>query len=225
MLGFRIETNNRRVSNEVMEQYAAISTTIIGDALGRFHTMTSIRHYNKPGTRMVGSALTVRTIVGDNLMIHKAIDLGQPGDVIIVEGGGDLGRALLGEIMSKIGQKKGISGYVVDGAIRDAEAIKEMEFPVFAKGVNPAGPYKEGPGQINVGITCAGASVNPGDLIVGDDDGVVVIPYELVSETLLEAQKICAKEAEMLMQIESGTLDRSWINQTLENKGFRGVLN
>jgi RraA family protein len=223
MLGFRIESNAKRVPDEIMEQYRAISTTIIGDALGRFHTMNCISHYNKPGIRLVGSALTVRTVAGDNLMIHKAIEMGQPGDVIVVEGGGDLGRALLGEIMSKIGQKKGIAGYVVDGAIRDAEAIKEMGFPVFAKGVNPGGPFKEGPGQINVGISCAGAAVNPGDLIVGDDDGVVVVPYELVEQTLAEAQRSCLVEEEMLKQIEAGTLDRSWIDKILTNKGLKGI--
>lgn len=221
MFGFRIESNERRVSKEVIEQYTAINTTIISDALGRFHAMNGIRHFNNPDVRMAGSALTVKTISGDNLMIHKAIDIAQPGDVIVVEGGGDIGRALIGEIICRIGQKKGIAGFVVDGAIRDAEAIRQMGIPVFAKGLNPGGPFKEGPGQINVGISCAGISVQPGDLIVGDNDGVVVVPYEQATEVLERAKNISAYEEDVLRQIEAGTLDRSWIDETLQRKGFR----
>jgi RraA family protein len=221
MLGFRMESDGKRLPQEITDQFRTIGTTIIADAMGRFHTMNGIRHYNNPGARLIGTALTVRTIIGDNLMIHKAIDMAQPGHVIVVEGGGDVTRALLGEIMCRIGQKRQIAGFVVDGAIRDAEAIRQMGFPVFAKGVNPAGPYKEGPGQINVGISCAGTAVHPGDLIVGDDDGVVVVPYENAAEVLLQARKICDYEEEMLRQIEAGTLDRSWVDQTLQEKGFK----
>jgi len=221
MLGLRIEPAHTRLPQEVIDGLGAISTTVIADAMGRFNAMNGVRHFNEPDVRMVGQALTVKTISGDNLMIHKAIDIAQPGDVIVVDGGGDIGRALLGEIMCKIGQKNRISGYVVDGAIRDAEAIRQMGFPVFAKGVNPGGPFKEGPGQINVGISCAGVSVNPGDVIVGDNDGVVVVPYEQATEVLERARAIHVYEQKVLNQIEAGTLDRSWVDETIKKKGLQ----
>lgn len=221
MEAFRIESIENRHPPEIVDRFRAISTSIIADAMGRFHTMNGIRHYNEPGTRMVGVALTVRTICGDNLMIHKAIDMAQRGDVVVVEGGGVTSRALLGEIMCKIGQKKGIAGYVVDGAVRDAEAIRQSGFPVFAKGLNPAGPFKEGPGQINVAINCAGATVQPGDIVVGDDDGVVIVPHELVLDVLQQVSRIIAYEERMLEQIEAGTIDRGWVDQTLLAKGCR----
>lgn len=220
---YRIESIKRRVSKELVDAFSEISTTIIGDALGRFNCMSSIRHFNKPGIRLKGIALTVRTSAGDNLMIHKAIELAEPGDVIVIDGGGFKNRALLGEIMSYICQKKGIAGFVVDGAIRDPEEIKELGFPVFALAVTPAGPFREGPGQINVPINCAGAVVNPGDLVIGDDSGIIVIPYELANEDVLqEAQRIQAMENEQLEQIEAGTINRDWIDETLIKKGVLG---
>lgn len=221
MLGLRIEPAHPRLPQEIIDEFGAHSTTILADAMGRFNAMKGLRHFNNLNVQMVGQALTVKTIPGDNLMIHKAIDIALPGDVIVVEGGGHTGRALLGEIMCKLGQKKRISGYVVNGAIRDALAIGQMGFPVFAKGVNPGGPFKEGPGQINVCISCAGVSVNPGDVIVGDNDGVVVVPYEQATKVLERARTIYAYEHEMLNQIEDGTLDRSWVDETIKRKSLK----
>ncbi|WNS76433.1 RraA family protein [Bacillus sp. DTU_2020_1000418_1_SI_GHA_SEK_038] len=221
MLDLRIGSSYTKLPQEIIDGLGAISTTIIADAMGTFNAMIGVAHFNNPDVQMVGQALTVKTIPRDNLMFHKAIDIASPGDVIVVEAGGDMSRALLGDMMCMIGQKKCISGYVVDGAIRDAEGIRQMGFPVFAKGVNPGGPFKEGPGQINVCITCAGVSVNPGDVIVGDNDGVVVVPYQQAAEVLERAKAIYAHEQEMLNQIEAGTLDRSWIDETIKKKGLK----
>jgi len=219
-MGLRMEHAQTRLPREIIDGLKAIGSTIIADAMGRFNAMKGIKHFNEPHVRMAGQALTVKTIPGDNLMIHKAIDIGSYGDVMVVDGGGDIERALLGEIMCKIGQKNGISGYVVDGAIRDAEAIRQMGFPVFAKGTNPGGPFKEGPGKINVAISCAGVPVNPGDVIVGDSDGVVVVPYEQAAEVLEKAKSVQAYELDVLDQIEAGTLDRSWVDELIKKKGL-----
>jgi len=223
---YRMESVEKRLAKELVDAFGEISTTIIGDALGRFNCMSSIRHFNKPGIRLKGTAFTVKTSAGDNLMIHKAIHMAEPGDIIVIDGGGFENRALLGEIMSSIGQKKGLDGFVVDGAIRDPEEIKELGFPVYAKAATPAGPFREGPGQINVPIICAGAIVNPGDLIIGDDNGITVIPYERANnEVLQEAQRIEAMEKKQLEQIEAGTLNYDWIDETLMKKGVLGGTN
>ena len=125
---------------------------------------------------MAGPALTVKTRPGDNLMLHKALDLAEPGDVIVVDAGGDLTNAIIGEIMSGYAASRGLGGIVINGAIRDAGALRRASFPVYAAGVTHRGPYKDGPGEINVPIAIDGMVIEPGDLIVGDEDGVLVRP-------------------------------------------------
>jgi RraA family protein len=220
MIGFRILPRPQRMpSREVADRFKNFSTSNVADALGRFHTMTGIAHVNKPGTRLVGVALTVRTAPGDNLMIHKAIDIAQPGDVIVVESDGSVGRALIGELMCLTAQKNGAAGFIIDGAIRDAEDIRRLGFPVFAKGRSPAGPFKNGPGEIFVPICCAGATVNPGDIVLGDDDGVVVIPQEYAEEVIKRTEEIMEYESGYVRDLKAGTLDRSWVDKTLKAKG------
>ena len=125
----------------------------------------------------VGRALTIKTRSGDNLMLHKALNMAKPGDVIILSNdGGESYRSLIGEIMFTYLASRGAAGIIIDGPIRDIDAVRKMEMPIYATGTNPAGPYKEGPGEINVPISCGGISINPGDIIVMDEDGVIVIP-------------------------------------------------
>lgn len=218
-MGFRIVLNFERPPQEIIKGFQDLCTGNIADVMGRFHTTIGLRHFNNPGLHMVGTALTVRTIATDNLMIHKALDMAEPGDVIVVEGEGNISRALLGEIMCRIAKARGVAGFVVDGAIRDVEGIRNLGLPVYAKGANPAGPFKEGPGEINVPICCAGTVVNPGDILVGDDDGIVVVPREEAAEVLARARKKAAEEAETFKKINTGLLDRTWIDKTLETKG------
>lgn len=215
-----IPNDHPRVSRDDVRRFFAFSASIVADALGRLHTMSDIRHVNRPGLLMAGSALTVRTAAGDNLMVHKAIDIAQPGDVLVIEGGGYTGRALLGDIICRLAANRGIAGIVVDGAIRDAEAIRRMNFPVFAKGATPAGPFKEGPGEINVCIHSAGATVQPGDVVFGDDDGIVVVPFDRVEEALHRALQVKRAEDAMMEQIGNGTLNRAWVDETLRRKGW-----
>lgn len=152
-------------------------------------------------------------------MVHKAIDIAQPGDVIVVDAGGVLINAIIGEIMSTLAEKNGVAGFVIDGSIRDAGALRAGSFPVFAAGVAHRGPYKDGPGEINCAISIDGMIVEPGDLIVADDDGVLCVPYDQAAEIakLTEAKK--AVEDKAIKDIHAGTSDRRWVDEALKRLG------
>ncbi len=145
------------------------------------------RPFHKGG-QLVGVAFTVKTRPGDNLAIHKALELVGPGDVIVVDGGGDESRALVGEIMKTIAQWRGAEGYVIDGAIRDVGAIAADTYPFFARAAMHRGPYKSGPGEINVPVSIGGSVISPGDIVVGDEDGIVSFPQS-IAESLLDKVK------------------------------------
>jgi RraA family protein len=172
------------------------------------------------GGAMVGVALTVKTRPGDNLMIHKAIDIAGPGDVIVVDAGGDLTNALFGEIMASHAAARGIAGIVIDGAIRDAAALRAGHFPVFAAGVTHRGPYKNGPGEINVLVALDGMVIEPGDLILGDEDGLVAVPFDHVEAVRAAASAKQAAEEKILADIRAGIpQDRAWVDETLKQLG------
>ena len=165
-----------------------IPTPILSDNMARmFAGGAALRPYHRGGA-MIGPALTVRTRPGDNLMVHKAIDLAQPGDVIVVDAGGDLTNAIIGEIMTTLAQKRGVAGFVIDGAVRDVDAIAASDFPVYARGVTHRGPYKDGPGEINVPVAIDGMVIAPGDLVIGDEDGLLCIPYDEVETVYRDAK-------------------------------------
>ncbi|MET3506475.1 RraA family protein [Halalkalibacter oceani] len=219
-IGFRIVKDFDRVNKKVIEGFSGIATPNIGDVMGRMFSMDhSIKSVNKPGVHIVGNAFTVRTHPSDNLMVHKAMDLAKPGDVIVVDACGDMGHAIIGEIMCHYAKVKGIVGYIIDGPVRDLYGIAKMGFPVFAKGGTPRGPYKEGPGEINTLISCGGVAVRPGDVIVADDDGVIVIPKEEAAHVLKNAEEVQEKEEMIIQSIYDGTWDRTWVDRTLEKKG------
>jgi regulator of RNase E activity RraA len=219
-VGFRVFESFQRINKEIMDGFKGIATANIADVMGRFRAMDhSIKSVNKPGVHFVGSALTVRTHPSDNLMVHKAMDLAKPGDIIVIDACGDMGNAILGELMCHYAKVKGIGGFIVDGPVRDLYAIAEMGFPVYAKGGTPRGPYKEGPGEINTTISCGNVPVTPGDVIVADDDGVVVIPKAEAGEILKTAKAVQEKEANIIQSISVGKWDRTWIDETLKVKG------
>jgi regulator of RNase E activity RraA len=219
-VGFRVVKNIERVDQKIIEGFKGIAAPNIGDVMGRMFAMDhSIKSVNKPGIHIVGSAFTVRTHPGDNLLVHKAMDLAHPGDIIVVDACGDMGNAILGELMCHYAKTKGIVGYIIDGPVRDLHGISEMEYPVFAKGGTPRGPYKEGPGEINTVISCGNVPVNPGDVIVADDDGIVVIPKEDAEDVLEKAREIQEKEKMVIDSIYNGTWERSWVDEVLQKKG------
>lgn len=199
----------RHQAADIVSQFAGIATALISDNLERLPGVVGLRPFHN-GRHMIGIALTVRTRPGDNLVIHQALELVKPGDVIVVDGGGAVDRALIGEIMAAIAAKRGAAGFVLDGAIRDAADLATGDFPVFARTAIHRGPYKSGPGEINVPVSIGGQVVCPGDIVIGDADGVVVFTPAL-AETLLTAVRAqAAKEAEMMRSIAAGTYKGSY---------------
>jgi 4-hydroxy-4-methyl-2-oxoglutarate aldolase len=170
------------------------------------------------GARTAGVALTVLCHVGDNLTIHKAIAMVREGDVLVVNAGGYRNCGLWGEIMSLAAQKKGVKGLVVSGAVRDVQAIERLRFPVFAMGLSPYGSTKNSLGPINQPIVCGGVLVSPGDIVVGDDDGVVVVPKHSAREILVKCQERDKNEGRVKQLLEQGktTLEIYGLDKVIE---------
>jgi RraA family protein len=221
-IGFRIFPP-KRAPKELVELYRDVPTPNVSDNMNRINGVSAeIRPMHGPA-QLLGSAFTVKTRPGDNLMVHGALDMLRPGDALVIDAGGDTTNAILGEIIMHIAIKNGATGIVVDGAIRDAAAFSEVGFPCFARGASHRGPYKDGPGEINVPVTVGGAIVNPGDIVVGDADGVVVVPLEDAEHVAVQAKKVVEKEAVTMRQIQEDTLDRSWVDEALRQRGCEWV--
>ena len=167
-----------RVSPALVEAAARFQAAILADVAGRRGTLNCRVKPLAPTMKVAGPAVTVEVRPGDNLAIHAALAVAKPGDVIVVDAGGVLVNAIIGEIMSTLAEKKGVAGFVIDGSIRDAGAIRAGSVPVFAAGVAHRGPYKDWPGEINCAVAIDGMIVEPGDLIVADDDGVLCVPHD-----------------------------------------------
>jgi RraA family protein len=190
----------------VLALFRGISTPIISDNLDRMPGVVGLRAYHRGG-HLVGSALTVRVRAGDNLAIHQALNIARPGEVIVVDGGGDTSRALVGDIMKAIAESRGVTGFVIDGAIRDSSAFAESDFPCYARAAIHRGPYKTGPGEINVPVSVGGWTVNPGDVVVGDADGIVTFPPTIAPRLIEAVRAQEAREAEVLQLIRAGKYD------------------
>jgi RraA family protein len=219
MIGLQILKRTRQVSAQLVQAYRGLPVANISDCMSRMTAAgPRLRPMHKRGY-LVGPALTVKTRPGDNLMIHKALMLAQAGDVIVVDGGGDLSNALFGEIMVTTAVKIGVAGIVLNGAVRDSEEIGQGEFPLYAAGVTHRGPYKDGPGEINVPIAIDGMVIQPGDLIVGDADGLLCVPQDEAEEILAATHKKMDAEKKTLADIAAGKLDTRWVDATLERIG------
>ena len=217
-VGFRIITKINRPEASLVAAFAGIPVANIADNMNRMSCIDArIRPLNE--APLLGTAFTVRTRPGDNLLMHKAIDMAEPGDVIVVDAQGETANAITGELMISWLLHRGTAGLIVDGAVRDLSAIKAMDFPVYAAGISPKGPYKDGPGEINVPVNCGGVVVNPGDILVGDQDGVVVISPQDAAEILERAKETVAKEQDVMQAIQDGTWDRAWVDKILQAKG------
>lgn len=181
-------------------------TAILSDAIGRTGTMAAYMRPITQGQRLIGPALTVKTYPADNLMIHLSLKLVQPGDVIVIDADGVTDTAVIGDLWAACARRQGVAGIVVDGAVRDVAEIRGLGLPVYCKASVPNGPLKSGPGDINVPIACGGLIVNPGDIVVGDDDGVVVVPRERIQLAMDGARATEAKEAGLRQRIEAGEI-------------------
>lgn len=191
------------LSNEVIEKAKQLNSTTIADALRNNGVMDYKIKSVTNNAKVVGTALTVSLHSGDNLFLHEAIHKAKQGYVLVVDGGGHVENAYLGELMAFSARAMGVEGIIIDGLVRDKEILKTLDLPIYAKGFIPSGPLKNGPGEINKPISCGGVSVEPGDLIVGDEDGVVVVRKEEIDRVLTAAENKLTYEQERLKQIQA----------------------
>jgi RraA family protein len=214
--GFRVRMNIDRLAPELMNQFADFATPDISDLLNRLYAVDpEIRCLTGDTHHVNGPACTVKVFPGDNLMVHKALDVIEPGDIVIIDAGGSTLNAVLGDLISTKAKHRGAAGFVVDGLVRDLPGIRELDLPVFARGTSPIGPLHRGPGEINYPICCGGVVVNPGDLIVGDAMGVVVVPQIIAAELLERLRTHEASSADYFESVKKGNFSNAWVDQIL----------
>lgn len=217
-LGFRILAAPPPPDASMVGQLGAFGSANVADAMGRFNFMDAGMRA-RTGRKACGVAVTVNARPADNLMVHKALQVARRGDIVVVSTGGNTTSAVFGELMCTTAVAAGVGGIVVDGAIRDVGGIEALGFAAFSRSVCPGGCDKDGPGEINVPISCGGAVVMPGDIIVGDDDGVAVVPREHAAAVLKEVQALAAREVKRVAEIKAGGLFKPDIDETLRKKG------
>lgn len=217
--GFRVKQRWERVSADLVAAFRGLPVANVSDCMGRLSGGgAALRPMHRDGP-LAGPALTVKTRPGDNLMLHKAIDMAAPGDVIVCDGGGDLTNALLGEMMLARAIGHGIAGVVIFGAVRDCQAFLERNLPVYAAGVTHRGPYRDGPGEIGFPISLNGMVIEPGDLIIGDADGVLAVPRATAAAVLERTEAKNAAEAKQMEAIRAGAVASTWVDAALAAKG------
>lgn len=213
-----------RPSRELVEAFRGIPVANIDDNMGRIAAVDAGVYPLNPNVSLLGVAFTVNAPAGDNLLFHKALDMAEPGDVIVLANKGSMSRSLCGEIMSSYARSRGLAGIIIDGCVRDSRALAKLDFPVYAKGVTPNGPYKNGPGEMNFPVSFAGVVIHPGDIVIGDGDGVIVVPPEIAREIAGRAREYHAGEARQLEGIRSGGgWPRPWVDEKLREVGFEFV--
>ncbi len=209
-----------RVSPDIVQKAAMFAASILADVAGRRGTLDGRITPVSPSARMAGPAFTIEVRPGDNLMIHAAMAMARPGDILVVDGKADRTCALMGSIMINACKKLGIAGVVLDAAHRDTEELRALGFPIYSVGSNPNGPTKFVPGRINWPISCGGVAVNPGDLIVGDADGVVVVEREKAASLLdLAAQKVTEERTRIADIVAGRNVRPKWLEASLRTAG------
>lgn len=223
--GMQIRETFERPSPELVDQFRGLAAANVADASNRMFAMHAGISPMGRGKRLCGPALTVKTAMADNLMFHKALSIAQPGDVIVVDCCGDMNQSVCGDVMFRYAKSRGVAGFVINGCIRDVDFLLEDDFPVYAMGVTPRGPYKSAVGEINFDICCGGQVVHPGDIILGDEDGITVIRKEDAETILRKMPTILAKEQQMGEIILSGEWEQKSAillnaNKQIEAAGF-----
>jgi RraA family protein len=218
--GFRVAAGCLPPNVNLVEMFAEFCSADISDQLNRLYGVESTIHrVAGPDNPLIGPVCTVKVFPGDNLMVHKALDVARPGDVVVVDAGGSMKNAALGDIISTKAKHRGIAGFVVDGYVRDAPAIRELGFPVFARGETMIGPLHRGPGEINYPVCCGGVVVSPGDIIVADGGGVVVVPRDFVAEVHARLVAQREKQSAYLENVKRGVFSNAWVDQLLAKEG------
>jgi RraA family protein len=215
--GFRIQQEFDRLSVPLMQELSQFEVPDISDLLNRLYAIDPEIRCLSGRYRLCGPACTVKVFPGDNLMVHKALDIAKPGDIIVVDGSGSGSRtnALIGDIICTKAQHRGIQGFIIDGLIRDLPAIEELGYPVFARGTTAIGPLHRGPGEINFPIACGGTVINPGDVIIADDAGMVAVPKDIVSTVvdILTSQRETNRA--YLSAVQRGEFSNEWVDNLL----------
>lgn len=220
--GFRIRQDFERPPTEIVDGLAGFETPNISDLMNRLYTMVpAIRVMTDPELGIAGPACTVKVYPGDNLMVHKVLDVAKPGDVVVIDAGGSTMTAVLGDLISTKARHRGIAGFVIDGLMRDLPAVRALgDFPVFARGVTPIGPLHRGPGEINHPISAGGIVVHPGDVIVGDLNGVVVVPRGIAADLLERLRDRQARESDYVAAVARGEFSNAWVDTALAQAGL-----
>lgn len=217
--GFMVRRSIERPDPEVVAGLAEFESTDISDALNRLYTMGSEIHNMVNEAALCGPVVTVKVYPGDNLMVHKILDIAQPGDVVVVDGSGSMNAALIGDLVASKAQHRGIQGFIIDGLVRDLPGLRECGLPIYAKGVTPFGPLHRGPGEINYPVSCGGIVVNPGDIVRADLSGVTVVPNGWSEEILKRLRAAQAKLAAYTADVKRGKFSNAWVDDQLEAAG------
>lgn len=217
--GFMIRTEFPRLPQSLIEQFREFETADVSDVLNRLYAMDGAIRNQTNDKELLGTACTVKVYPGDNLMVHKALDIVQPGDIVVVDCSGAMSNAVLGDLVANKSVHRGIAGYVVDGLIRDLDGIKETGLPVYARGVTPFGPLHRGPGEINTPVCCGGIVVHPGDIIKADTTGIAVIPREFAAEVLARLQSSKVRLADYVASVKRGDFSNAWVDDQLRENG------
>ena len=214
--GFRVRTVFPRLEPAQYQSLCAFATPDISDLLNRLYAMDpAITCLTGAHHHLCGPACTVKVFPGDNLMVHKALDVAKPGDIVVVDAGGSTLNAVLGDLVSSKAKHRHIAGFVVDGLIRDLPNIIPLDFPIFARGTTPIGPLHRGPGEINYPICCGGVVVSPGDIIVADAAGIVLVPREITEELLVRLQSHEEANAAYFASVKRGDFSNQWVDRLL----------
>lgn len=196
-----------------------VPTSLISDNLRRLEGVLGLQRYN-PSRKLVGTAVTVKLRTGDNLLTYKALSMMLPGHVLVVDAGGATSNAIVGELLMLYAQQRGCAGFVIDGAFRDSAAFAQADFPCFARSVTHRGPYKTGPGAINVPVSIGGQVISPGDVIVGDEDGLVSFPAPDTEVVLAAAERSRVNEQAIRDEIATGAVRQSWMDKMFAAHGI-----
>lgn len=216
--GFRVLSNFPRSKLDVAAMFRDFGVQDISDHLNRLYGVEcSIRCLSGGDRRLIGPACTVKVYPGDNLMVHKALDIARPGDIVVVDAGGSIKNAVLGDTISMKARHRGIAGFVVDGYVRDLDAIRDLNYPVYARGETLVGPLHRGPGEINYPVCCGGVVVAPGDIIVADMGGIVVMPRPYLEPLYAKLMRHKDRMSTYLAAVRRGEFSNAWVDRQLEN--------
>ncbi len=213
--GFRVRQSWQRPSAAALAAFGHASPAQIADCMSRLGAMDSGIRPIWPSPRIIGAALTVWCHSGDNLMLHKALSLAQPGDLLVMNTQGNTNNSGFGELLATSAVKMGVRGVIVDGTVRDAAALEALGLPVYARGLCPNGCNKDGAGEVGAVIACGGVAVRPGDIVVADRDGVTVVPLEDAEAVAALSAAQMERERKRLAEIEAGVLVRPEIDEYL----------